>query len=165
MSLKISLVIQNIETEKNRLYGLLYKISKEIENLDTQKKAIENKYFDTACFEIINPEGCSSAEDSNNDVSIQERCAYYCNSDDELETIKKNISNREDSKSRIQHHIAVLNILSNEIDKKIKKREKLLEKTWYPQFLKKYLCSRKKISKKDIQDYANAEIQKFVLSL
>jgi hypothetical protein len=91
--------------------------------------------------------------------------AYYCNSDDELETIKKNISNREDSKSRIQHHIAVLNILSNEIDKKNEKREKLLEKKWYPQFLKKYLCSRKKISKKDIQDYAKAEIQKFVLSL
>ena len=161
----MSLVIGPIKTEKNRLYGLFYKFSKEIENLTSRKNTIEDKYFERARDEIIDSNGCSSAEDSNDDEMIHERCANYCNFDNELETIKKNISDHEASIIRIQHHIAVLNILSNEIDKKIEKREKLMDKKFYPQFLKKYLCSRKKISKKDIQDYANAEIQKFVLSL
>ena len=161
----MSLFKEQIKTEIDRFYGLFNSFSNEIRNLTPRKNTIEDEYFKRARDEIIDSNGCSSAEYSVDDDLISERCSYYCKSDDELETINKKISDLEDGIIRIQHHISVLNILSNEIDKKIEKREKLMDKQWYPQFLKKYLCSRKKISQKDIQDYANAEMQKFVLSL
>ena len=104
----------------------------------------------------------SSSEQNCINSNDNKQYVYYCSKDKilkeiEIDIIKYNLINLFD-----KNYIKDLNLCLTELKSKLEKNTLLMGYNFYPKFFKKYLCRRKNVSMKNIEEYVKMKMEKFL---
>ena len=101
----------------------------------------------------------SSSEQNCIDSNDNDRYNYFCSIDEILQKIEIDIKKINEIILFDENYIKDLKLCLTELKSKLEKNALLMGYNFYPKFFKKYLCRRKNVSMKNIEEYVKMKME------